>query len=94
MRAAVHRERLRNRLWAQKTGTERLADVLRRVAAENTMSGQNQSRAAAGCKSKPALRNKQPSHNGHLPKRKAARPRKATPKSGRLELGIEPLPKR
>ena len=41
-----------------------------------------------------ALQNKQASHNGHLPKRKAARPRKATPKSVRLELGMEPLPKR
>ena len=57
------------------------------------MSDQNH-HAASGFKSEPAPRNKQPGHSGNLPKRKAARPRKATPKSGRLELGIEPLPKR
>lgn len=30
--------------------------------------------------------------NGKLPKRKA--PRKCAPKCGKLELGVEPLPKR
>jgi hypothetical protein len=61
--------------------------------AENTMNQQNSSISALNPEAKPeAQPNKPGKNNGKLPKRQP--PRRGAVKPERVELGIEPLPKR